>query len=304
MQTQLIRLTLHDGDPEGLRSAAIAGRSTLVLACPWNQFEILRKRDEAHRPAVYFLVAPTEGGVEAGGMEHTIYIGECDSVVERFAGGHHQAAAAEWSQIFVATTSEDTFNRAHARHAEHRLVAAARQANRALVRNGGTGPGKLSDGDTAFAGEFISNVIVLAQTLGLSLFRPSVSAPSEAGSATSTGVIPEFEFAYTKQKISARMVLDGASFVVKAGSLARAMDGVLSSGTLARRAAARTNGIMVPHSPGFEKFTADYPARSTSMAGEMVYGSSCAGPEAWRHAGTGQTYRDWLAEQTASKGMV
>jgi hypothetical protein len=97
------------------------------------------------------------------------------------------------------------------------------------------------------------------------------------------------------------MVLDGAEFVIKAGSKARSADGVLSSGSLARRTAARKAGVLIPSdTPGLDMFTADHPTKSTSMAGEMVYGSSCAGPEAWRHIGTGKTYKEWLASQTGA----
>ena len=39
MKTQLVRLQLLDGDPAGLRNAAMAGRTTLLYACPWTQIQ-------------------------------------------------------------------------------------------------------------------------------------------------------------------------------------------------------------------------------------------------------------------------
>lgn len=303
MPTQMIRLILLDGDPEGLRSASIAGRTTVLWACPWVQIKSLLQRPEATRPGVYFMVG-TPLPEAATQSDQAIYIGECDSLADRFAGKHHQVDGAEWSQIFLATTTEGTFNKAHARHAEDRLVSSVRAAGRALCMNGGTSPGRVDEGDVAFAQDFVANVVMLAQTLGLALFRPSVSADTSTlnhGKPVSESLdAVTFKFAYRGASVDARLVLDGSEFVIKKGSQARAkdMEG-LSEGMRLRRLTARQNGLLVPAAEaGVEVFTADYPTKSTSTAGSMIYGSSCAGPVAWRHVRTGQTYKEWLSEQT------
>lgn len=312
MVTQLIRLILLDGDPEGLRSAVVAGRTTVILACPWTRLRGLLTRDEAKRPAVYFLVGtPLDATGQA--FDQSIYVGECDSLAERFSGGHHKAEAAEWSQIFVATTSEGTFNKAHARLAEHRLRERAVQANRAEVLTKSSSEGRIDEGDAAFANEFVENVVLLAQTLGLNLFRLPVtrisSVPKPLGDQATQSVVapgntePEiFEFDYRKgETIRARMALDGSEFVVLAGSLARAKDLEGLSQTIAeKRRAAREAGILVPDQPGLERFTRDYATSSPSAAGSMVYGSSCAGPIAWRHVHSGLLYKDWLLKETGA----
>jgi hypothetical protein len=303
MATQMIRLILLDGDPDGLRSASIAGRTTVVWACPWVQMKSLLKRPDAARPGVYFMVGtPTPGAT----FEHdqTIYIGECDSPADRFSGKHHQQDAAEWSQIFLATTTEGTFNKAHARHAEDRLVGIVKAAGRAHCLNGGTSPGKVDEGDYAFAADFVTNVVMLAQTLGLSLFRSAVSSSSKDGVLVNTLITASlpivFKFAYTGTPLDARMILDGSEFVIQAGSHARAKDMPgLPDLIRSLRTAARDSGVLVDGpSPGLQAFTKDYPMKSPSGAGSMVYGSACAGPIAWRHAQTNQTYKEWLTEQT------
>jgi hypothetical protein len=304
MPTQLIRMTLHEGDPEGLRSATVAGRTTTVIACPWRRLDQLKQRPEAKRPAVYML-SGTPSEPAPSPFEHALYIGECDALTERFAGKHHKADAAEWSQIFLATASEGTFNKAHARLAEDLLVRRAAEANRSFLLNGPTSPVTLDDGDIAFAQEFVLNVALLIQTLGLPVFRPSASkmAASNDPSVARGDVLPKFGFSYTSEKIPAQMVVDGTDFVILAGSSARKKDGTLSPSMLQRRQEARASGILKPSAQsGYEVFTRDYPTKSTSMAGTMVYGSSCAGPIAWTHEETGQTYKDWLLAQTSTNG--
>ncbi|MCK8786643.1 hypothetical protein M0638_19900 [Roseomonas sp. NAR14] len=311
MATQLIRLTLVNGDPEGLRYSLIAGRTTVLFACPWTQLKLLLNREEAKRPAVYFMVgAPL--GPERNGYEQAIYIGECDSLIDRFAAKHHRADAAEWNQIFLATTTEGTFNKAHARLAEHKIREKAQIANRAKVLTLASGLVKMDEGDLAFTDEFVGNVTILAQTLGLGLFRTPVSESRIALSDMDKNFKDQnlhleiadeldiFKFEYTNAEIPAQMILDGPEFVIKKGSYARSQDGDgMPPGILERRKSARVNGILLPSDKvGLEQFNADYPTTSPSAAGSMVYGSSCAGPRAWRHIKSGLLYKDWLLAQS------
>lgn len=302
-ETQLIRLILLDGDPEGLRSVAVAGRTTILMGCPWSRLQTLLKRPEANRPAVYFMIGTPLVG-EAMNSE-VVYIGECDSLSSRFEQ-HHREAAADWSQIFVATTTETTFNKAHARLAEHLLVERARAARRMDVLTKSTSRGIIDEGDEAFTREFVENVVTLTQTLGVILFRPSLKlASQEAGAVTMVGEerlpfnqdkLAVFRFAYTQDDIPARMVTDGKDFVILKGSRARADGTGIPGGIKQMRDAARAAKILTkdPNSQ-LEVFQADYPTTSVSTAGAMVYGSPCRGPVAWRHVGTDKLYSDWVA---------
>ena len=160
MGTQLVRLTLLDGDPEGLRSVSVAGRTTLLTGCPWPKLQSLLARPEAARPAVYLML-----GRSFDDAQEVVYIGECDSLANRFKQ-HHKEEAADWTEIFSATTTESTFNKAHARLAEHLLVQRAKVINRASVLTSLTSPGVLDEGDKAFTAEFVENVVTLTQILG------------------------------------------------------------------------------------------------------------------------------------------
>lgn len=306
MPTRMIRLILLDGDPEGLRSASMAGRTTVLIGGPWPSLKQLISRPEAKRPGVYFLIGAPLPEQENEGFAESVYIGECDSLEDRFGQGHHRRNSADWSQIFFATTTEGAFNKAHARVAEDLLVARARNAKRVAVLTQRTSPVSVDEGDLAFSEEFVANTLVLAQTLGVSLFRLSASVQVKQLDTTlqrqadenEISVEPrsaEFRFSYTNDPVDARMLVDGSEFVIIAGSRARREIGKgLSQTILAMRKSAEAIGILVPDDDArFLKFTQDYPTSSTSAAGSMVYGSSCAGPIAWKNVLTGQTYKDW-----------
>jgi hypothetical protein len=77
---------------------------------------------------------------ESDGSE-AIYIGECDSLVDRFRSKHHAMDKADWQQIALASTTDETFNKAHARRAEHLLVEIARSMRRVDVMTDQTSRG-------------------------------------------------------------------------------------------------------------------------------------------------------------------
>jgi hypothetical protein len=237
--------------------------------------------------------------------KETVYIGECDALQTRFEQ-HHKQDAADWMQIFLATTTEGTFNKAHARLAEHLLVERARKAGRAKVLNVGTSRPNMDEGDEAFTQEFVENVVTLAQTLGVILFRPSltVSSPksSEAKKPSDTTdsadyikKLPRFRFKYTHEDIPAEMVTDGKDFVVLKGSKARPDSAGLPDHIKEMRETARAQDILTKEAgSSFEVFQQDVPTKSVSAAGALVYGSSCQGPLAWHNVDTGQTYSEWV----------
>lgn len=262
MATQMIRLTLHDGDPEGLRLAMLAGRSTMVWACPFTQMSRLLARDEADHPGVHFLIGPPPEKSQAAAFDTAIYIGGCDSLANRFVQ-HYKVNATEWTHAFV------------------------------------------------------QDAIILAGTLGVTLFRPPPPRSGKDGFVPDSGAVGStspspnlaheaFEFAYVKSRPRALMVTDGAEFLILKESEARATDMAgLPAGSKLRRAAARQSGRLIPtERPDIEKFTHDFPTSSASAAAEMVYGSSASGRDAWRHVATGLIYKDWPAQQAELKVLL
>lgn len=297
-RTQLIRLVLLDGDPAGLRSVTIANRTTVLTGCPISRLGDLKTRDEAQRPAVYFLTG------EEGDGSGVIYVGECDSLADRFKAKHHAMDKADWRQVVVASTTDGVFNKAHARRAEHLLVARAKDLDRFKVMTDQTSPGKLDEGDAALAREFVANVVLLAEIMGVSAFRPKPSKPSgnqasvpgpDDGPVPVTLDGPVFRIAGVKG-VDAKLRTDGEGFLLLGGSQAKAAEAP-SCPPMARtlRAQAIKSGALVAGpTPGLLTFTGDLPVPSTSTAGSVVSGNSISGPASWVHEGTNQTYAEWV----------
>lgn len=312
MNTTLIRIQLLNGDPEGLRSASIAGRTTEVSGCSWTDLPKLLIRNEATRPAVYFLVGTPLQEDGANSLPEAIYIGECDALRDRFGGKHHKQDSADWSQIFVASETGDTFNKAHARLAEHLLKQRAVDANRANVLTQASSAGNVSDGDRAFTLEFVENVVTLAQVLGVSLFRPTyqpIKSKSHDQNFDQSAVSDEqrvWTYKYGKAPVHARMIQDGKQFVVLRGSTVRPTEDPLGSyfGKTMRTRAIESGVLVKNEETGVYVFAQDFPTPSLSAAAATIYGQNATGPDAWYDLSTSQTYREWIAARTTAAASV
>jgi len=307
-------LQLVNGDPDGLRIVSIAGRTTVLAAVPITEMNQLLARHEADRVAVYFLTGismpPREPTNVADGFvaKPVIYIGQTGSVRRRFAE-HHRMQDADWSSLFVATTTCGVFNSAHARFVEKVLTERAREVGACEVLNQADSV-HLDDGDRAFAEEFGQNVFALSQILGSDHFRPRPTvggaAPSAAGPTSVQNLtspttilkqqVQDFKFQYTnKNPINATMRVIGGRFILLKNSEALRRDSInVASVAFARQRAIDDGYISQAETGEFHTVLKDMEFGSPSAAGQMVYGSSCRGPEAWFVAGETRTYADWL----------
>ncbi|MDP3417351.1 GIY-YIG nuclease family protein [Falsiroseomonas sp.] len=308
----LIRLTLLANDPDGIRSAFIAGRTTVLMACPWANLPALMSTLEANRPAVYaFVGEPTEGDMLAS--DEVAYIGECNSFVVRMKT-HDKRDSADWSQVLLATSTDGMFNKAHALRAEHLLTERAKKAKKTRLLNGGTSPGTLDEGDKSFVDEFVDNVCVLAQVLGVSFFREFTRRGSQdsrslmpmsrpfVGPTQSEKVADDISaetFSYSVNGANASMRIDGSQFVVLAQSTLNAAQ-TDSMGGVAKALRARgiESGAIIPALDGrFLELKEDIAAKSISAAAQLVSGNSVNGKDMWKLKSTGQTYNEWWGQR-------
>ena len=314
MASQLVRLQLVNGDPDGLRIVSIAGRTTVLAAVPITEMNQLLARPEAQRVAVYFMTGismPPSGssdGADGFVAKPVIYIGQTGSVQRRFAA-HHRMGDADWVSLYVATTICDDFNSAHAKFAENLLTERARAVGACEVLNQSQSE-RLGDGDRGFAEEFAQNVFALSQVLGSEHFRPRPvsggGAPSAAATTTiqsfpsdpsaEKNTIQDFKFAYTdKNKIDATLRVVGGRFILLKNSKVLKRQAInVPSVAFARERAIEEGYLSQAEPNGFYTVLKDMEFGSTSAAGQMVYGSSCRGPEAWIVDGETRTYAAWL----------
>ncbi len=297
MPAQMIRLVLVDGNPSGLRSAQVAGRTTIMTACPMATVSDLFGRQEARKAAVYLLIGPDPGGLD----RLAVYIGECDSLVERFRGRHHALDRAEWSEILVTTTVDGVLNKAHALHVEdylrHLVVSGgrARDMTRATMRP------TLDEGDLAFVAAFAADAVVLAKVLGVDVFAPSLPRPAvgQNGLTEAPGPSPPFAeqpvFEYATKGVVGRMTLEGSQFVLKAGStLVKAETPSIPPNVARVRADGLRSGQIVDISATELRVETDIPLGSVSATASVVAANSSTGTIVWRHVETGETYAAWM----------
>lgn len=63
-----------------------------------------------------------------------VYVGEGDDVMSRLS--RHENTKDFWDRVVFFVSKDENLTKAHVRHLEAKLVALAREANRAIVLNG------------------------------------------------------------------------------------------------------------------------------------------------------------------------
>jgi hypothetical protein len=148
--------------------------------------------------------------------------------------------------------------------------------------------------------QFSANLEILLPLLGFDLFR-RVSTGSAAARDSVAGTIFTFETAGARAR--ARETEDG--FLVLAGSTARrGPSSTFPAGYRAHRDRLIAAGDLVEGGDGPELliFARDIRFASPSAAASIVAARAASGPLEWRVEGSGQRYRDWLAERIDGKG--
>nr|WP_293253102.1 GIY-YIG nuclease family protein [Nannocystis sp.] len=159
---------LVDGTPAGLRTAEIGLSTCKAVACPRASLTALRDRPEAKRTGVYVLIGeehPDQPGRTA------VYVGEGDEVMTRIL--RHENAKDFWDRVIIFVSKDENLTKSHVRHLEAKLVALAREANRAFVVNGNDPEGgRLPEAEEAEMTQFLEQVRILLGIFGISEFEP------------------------------------------------------------------------------------------------------------------------------------
>lgn len=256
MSAQMIRLVLLSGQPNGLRFIQLAGRTTMLTACPMTTRSEIYNRPEGDRPAVYILVGPDPDGMD----RDAVYIGECDSLKERFRGGHHALGRTEWAEIYVATTTDGILNKAHALFVEDLLRKRVEATGLARDLTERSSPPTLDEGDQAFSVAFADDISLLARVLGLGVFAPRARQLLAKGSMSMTtslsgtltalhselleADLPIFE--YSTKGARGLMQPSGSEFILLEGSTLAKSEAATAPGKAVRvRAEGLAAGLIV-----------------------------------------------------------
>jgi len=265
-----VRIFIPTGDPEGLRIIEKSNWTGQGLMFPRALFPEVRQRPELQRTGVYVLWGPGESG-----QLPRVYVGEGDSVRDRL--DQHYKQKDFWTHAIVFISKDENLNKAHAQYLEARLVALAKEANRAELENGNVPqPPSLSEADRADAEGFLEDMLLCLPILGVSVFEK----PKAYGSPESKEVQELFLRA---KGVEARGMYTAEGFVVKAGSRAAKKEVPSLHDHLKKlRRALMENGTLQDEGDHY-RLTRDYAFNSPSMAAGVLLGRSANGRQVWKN---------------------
>ncbi len=289
-----IRIFLVEGRPTGIRTVEVGNWTIKALVAPRAELAKLRERPEAGRPGVYFLLG--EDPDDPGRLR--VYVGESDDAVARQDA--HARQKEFWDTVVVFISQDDRLTKAHVRWLEAELLRRVGEARRARLDNTQNPDARsLPEADTAEMREFVDQVILVAEVLGLGIFPYSgwgTRSASPADSPASVLIpivpgIPSLSAEGRQYRAYARLTPDG--FVVLKGSVAApTMQPSVQKGYSEIRAHLISEGVLSQSSSGELTFQQDYVFRGGSAAACVVSGSSRNGRSFWK-LDDGRTLGEW-----------
>ena len=159
-----IKMFLIDGDPSGRLTCELSNWTGLAYRIPRTEVKKCCDRSNLNSTGVYMLFGRNDDDKEA------VYIGEAEEVYTRLQS--HLREKDFWNEVIVFISKDENLNKAHIKYIENKLYEKAKTANRYDVLNGNIPPmPSISESDRAEMDEFISNLIMMVNTLGHKLFE-------------------------------------------------------------------------------------------------------------------------------------
>lgn len=159
-----IKLFLIDGEPNGRMTCELSNWTGKAYKIPRIQIKESYSRIDLKNPGVYLLFGENEEG------KNVVYIGEAETIIDRLK--QHVAQKEFWSEVILFISKDENLNKAHIKYLESRLYEITKKVNRYKLENN-TIPSKssISESDVAEMEEFISNIKLLTNTLGHTVFE-------------------------------------------------------------------------------------------------------------------------------------
>ncbi len=289
-----LELYYIDGRPDGMLTAEMFNWTGHVLMLPRTQLLEAMTRPETAYAGVYLLLGELEG-------EPLAYIGESEEIGSRIK--NHDLKKDWWTTAVLVVTAGNKLNKAHVRYLEARLIEEARVVGRTRLDNGTNPPRPtLSEADVSKMEAFLQNILLVLPAVRVDLFIQRVRTKAALAPPTASSPPPaHFLLTTKKHGVHAEAVLVAGEFVVQAGSKARlAWEGKGSEATSYAQLhqELRNEKVLLPEGPVCV-FAKSYAFSSPSAAAAVVNGRPANGTVEWKTP-TGQTYKEWEAQQLAS----
>lgn len=300
-----IELFLVDGTPGGLTTAEIIGWTGHVVRGERVQLGDFLKREEANRNGVYLLL----GDDDAAPIGTRAYIGRSENIAGRLR--NHAANKEFWDRFVTITTKDDTFTEGHWGYLEARLVAIAKEAERATLTNDNSPQGRnLSEAQSSDMEAFILQLQIILPVLNVNLLRSARTVAPDIAVATALSS-PVFHLVEAKRGVDARAQLIDGEFTVLAGSTVVASWLGTGKAESTRRAYANyraqheqlvAEGAVVIEGDR-ARVIRDVRFGSPSTAGAVSLGRSCNGRREWID-GSGTAYGQWENREITGSGAA
>ena len=291
-----LELYFIDGRPDGMLTAEVFNWTGHVLVAPRTQISAALARKEAQFTGVYLLLGEQDG-------EPLAYIGEGEDISDRIR--NHDTKKDWWSTAVLVTSAANNLHKAHVKYLEARLIEEARSIKRINLENGTT-PSRsgLSEAAQANMESFLDYLLMILPALRIDMFiKNTREAPKPAAAAAAPNRASTFELNSHSNALHATAFLQDGEFVVEKGSLARSeWVGQGSEQTTYGRLYAELvkSGILILHGQN-RVFAESYAFKSPSAAAAIVTGRPANGTIEWKVKGQSKTYKEWEAEQLASR---
>ncbi|MGN2254143.1 GIY-YIG nuclease family protein [Frateuria sp. GZRe12] len=259
----------------------------------------LLQRPEIARTGVYFLVGPDFDNL----ARTRVYIGETDDVAVRLKQHNRsgeQGGKDFWERVCVVTSKDHNLTKAHVKHLESLLIAAARDSGRSVLENGNqpdyTSLPEADKADMAFFDEQIRTVLPV---LGFDFLRsrPHIG-PRNCLTSGPANAMPIFSMSVPKHGVSAEAREQDGDFIVLSGSTSR--DHWSSSHHAGYQLLFEQlvqDGVLSDVEAGVRRFTIDFAFSSPSAAAAIVSGRPTNGRISWVDKDSGVTYAQWQEQR-------
>ena len=158
-----IQMFIFNGNPNGRIMCELSNWNGRVYKISRNELSEFSKREDSENTGIYFLFGKSEA-------KDTVYIGEAEKILTRLK--QHLKDEAYWNDCVAIISKDNLLNKAHVKYLENKFYLLAVEANRFNIVNS-TVPtcSSISEYDVAMLQEFISNSLLLVNSLGYKAFE-------------------------------------------------------------------------------------------------------------------------------------
>ena len=166
MTPKTIEIYLVDGKADGIKTVELSGWIGKAIIIPRNRLKDVKKREESHKPAVYFLI----GKEYDESILPNVYIGEGEDLWERLVS---HVKNKEFWQIVIAFISKDkSLGKTDIKYLERRCLKIAKSVSRCVLQNkSGSSLSTLSESGKAKMEDYLNNLKMLLTTSGYPILQ-------------------------------------------------------------------------------------------------------------------------------------